>query len=142
MGPRRQRLVAEAAAGMLRARLSLALFPFARVARGLGTLVPVGDPRIADRAALATSREADIAKQVRWAVGVAAPHMPIRAVCLQQAMAARAMLQRRGIASILHLGARKGVEDPLEGHAWLDAAGVRVTGYPLDPELVELGCFI
>ena len=68
--------------------------------------------------------------------------MPFRAVCLPQAMAARIMLSRRGIASVLHFGAAKGKEQPIDAHAWLDAAGVEVTGYPVATEIAESASFI
>ena len=61
----------------------------------------------------------------------AARHVPFKAVCLPQAMAARVMLKRRGVASVMHFGAARGQEKPLDAHAWLDAAGVEVTGYPV-----------
>lgn len=68
--------------------------------------------------------------------------MPFRTACLQQAIAARAMLRRRGIGSVLRLG----VGDPsgalLEAHAWLDAGALAVTGYPVDRALTEVGCFV
>jgi len=57
-------------------------------------------------------------------------------------MAARIMLRRRGIASVMHFGAAKGKENPLDAHAWLDAAGVEVTGYPVAPGFAEIGCFV
>jgi hypothetical protein len=68
--------------------------------------------------------------------------MPFRALCLQQALAAHAMLRRRGIASVIHFGTARAGQGLADGHAWLDAAGVRVTGYPLDPALTELGCLL
>jgi len=63
-------------------------------------------------------------------------------VCLPQAMAARIMLARRGVSSALHFGAAKGKEKPFDAHAWLDAAGVEVTGYPIAPNLAEIACFV
>ena len=64
----------------------------------------------------------------------AARYVPFKAVCLPQAMAARVMLKRRGVESVMHFGAAKGTEKPLDAHAWLDAAGVEVTGYPVAEE--------
>lgn len=142
MGPRRQMLVAEAAASMLVARISLAIFPFKRIAKGFGVMVPPNDPRVVASAEGATAEQVRMARTVGWAVRSSAPYMPFRSVCLQQAMAAHAMLRRRGIASVMHFGAGKGEEKPIEAHAWLDAAGVKVTGYPVAPTLAELGCFV
>ena len=142
LGPRRQLLVAEAAASMLAARLRLAIFPFRRVARDLGAFVPPSDPRVTTQAQGIGEEQAQIAKSVGWAVRTSAPWMPFRSVCLQQAIAAHAMLRRRGIPSVMHFGAGKSDAKPLDAHAWLDAAGVKVTGYPVAPHLAELGCFV
>jgi hypothetical protein len=142
MGPRQQMLVVEASASMFVARISLAIFPFRRVARGFGAFVPPSDPRVLHRGEGASERDAQTAKLVGRAVRAAAPWMPFKSVCLQQAMAAHAMLRRRGIASVMHFGAGKSDEKPIDAHAWLDAAGVKVTGYPIAPTMAELGCFV
>ena len=63
-------------------------------------------------------------------------------MCLPQAMVAHAMLKRRGIDSVLHLGARRTDEAPIDAHAWLDAAGVEVTGYPLSEGMTPIGAFV
>jgi len=34
------------------------------------------------------------------------------------------------VQSVTHIGAAKDTEKPRDAHAWLDAAGVQVTGYP------------
>ena len=80
--------------------------------------------------------------EIGWAVTRASRHVPFRAVCLPQAIAARMMLARRGIASVLHFGAAKGCDKPIDAHAWLDAAGVEVTGFPVGAEFAEIACFI
>jgi len=68
--------------------------------------------------------------------------VPFNAVCLPQAMTARIMLKRRGVGSVLHFGAAKGEQKPLDAHAWLDAAGVEVTGYPVAAKFTEIACFV
>jgi hypothetical protein len=75
-------------------------------------------------------------------VALAARNVPFRTVCLPQAMAARAMLERRGIASVMHFGAGFGKVKPIDAHAWLDAAGMPVTGYPISPDMAEIACFV
>ncbi|MGN6819259.1 MAG: lasso peptide biosynthesis B2 protein [Sphingomonas sp.] len=141
VGWRRQALVVEASASMLAARLKL-LRPFPRVARRLGEFVPPADPRVAERAAATTPDQAATARAIGWAVKAAAPFMPFRSVCLQQAMAAQMMLRRRGIASVMHFGASPNDQRAIAGHAWLDAAGVKVTGYPIPPEMGKIACFV
>lgn len=142
VGLRQQALVAEAIAAMLRARVVVLLRPFPKVSKRFGEFVPPSDPRVFAHGAGATPEQARIAKDIGWAVAAAAPFMPFRSVCLQQAMAAHAMLRRRGISCVMHFGAGKGGEKPIDAHAWLDAAGVKVTGYPVSPGLAELGCFV
>ena len=80
--------------------------------------------------------------RVRKAVTIAARNVPWNAVCLPQAMAAQVMLKRRGIKSVMHFGAAKGTDKPLDAHAWLDAAGVEVTGYPVAEGFAEIACFV
>lgn len=59
-----------------------------------------------------------------------ADRMPFEAVCLPQAMAGRWMLRRRGIATQVMIGCRRGRqgEEPLLQHAWLLAGDRIVTG--------------
>lgn len=77
-------------------------------------------------------------KQVRWAVLVAARRSPIHIRCLAQALAAKAMLRRRGVSSSLFLGLRRrgipaseqalGRKGAIVAHAWLSAGGTSVVG--------------
>jgi|HubBroStandDraft_4_1064222.scaffolds.fasta_scaffold462137_1 hypothetical protein len=39
-------------------------------------------------------------------------------------------------------GAAKGTDKPLDAHAWLDAAGVKVTGYPKAENFAEIACVV
>lgn len=145
LGGRRGLLVAEASLLLLAARIAVAVLPFRRVAQWLGTPVaPSALPAPARR-----ERPNDDATMVSWAIRFAAGRLPVEAVCLPQAMAARTMLKRRGIAATVHLGvwrdhgkAVKIDPDAPPAHAWLDAAGQRITGYPVDPALVEVAAFV
>ncbi len=132
----------EAAACLLVARLALIFVPFPRLARRLGAFVPPTDLRVSRAAAPVGPGAAAIARDVSWAVTRGAVYVPFRAVCLPQAMAARMMLRRRGVASAMHFGASKRPNEPLEAHAWLDAAGVQVTGYPVASAYAEIACFV
>lgn len=138
----RRMLVVEAVVCLLAARLALIVIAFPRLARRIGTAVPAGDPRVLRARAAGGGAEARLAAEIGWAVTRAAHHVPFRAVCLPQAMAAQFMLRRRGIASVMHFGAARGDDKPLDGHAWLDAAGVEVTGYPVDARFAEIACFV
>ena len=66
--------------------------------------------------------------RVRQAVTIAARNVPWNAVCLPQAMAAKAMLARRGCGSAFHLGANVDEKGKVIAHAWLVAGGTIVVG--------------
>jgi hypothetical protein len=78
---------------------------------------------------------------VRKAVTTAARNVPWNAVCLPQAMAAKAMLARRGCGSSFHLGADFNSEGKLIAHAWLVAGGSVVVGAPGIPSVTPLARF-
>jgi len=139
---RRRALLAEAVACLLAARLALKFIPFPRLARQLGTFVRPADARVTQGGAGAAPDQVRLAEDIGWAVTRAARYVPFKAVCLPQAMAARVMLERRGVKSVMHFGAAKGAEKPLDAHAWLDAAGVEVTGYPVAENFAEIACFV
>jgi len=146
IGWRRRALIAEAAALLLVLRLALLLVPFPWLARRLGAFLAPADPRVAAACAATTAEAARLAREVGWAVTRGAAHAPFEAVCLSQAMAARIMLKRRGVASVMRFGAAlapgRPPGRPLVTHAWLDAAGVKVTGYPAARGFAEIGCFV
>ena len=142
IGARRRALVMEAALWLLAARIALIAVPFPRLARRLGAFVPPTDARVARVAEGCSDADARLAAEIGWATVRAARHVPFKAVCLPQAMAARIMLRRRGVASVLHFGAARGTDKPIDAHAWLDAAGVEVTGYPVAAQFSEIACFV
>jgi len=139
---RQRLLLAEAAVWLWLARLALIVVPFPRLARRLGTVLPPAEARAVQAQWRAQPRAEATAAVIGWAVTRAARYVPFRAVCLPQAMAARMMLKRRGIGSVLHFGAILGQEKPIDAHAWLDAAGVEVTGYPVARNYAEIACFV
>ncbi len=139
---RQRALLAEAAVNLAAARLALLFVPFPQLARSLGELVPPTDSRIVAARSTSNLCDASIARDVSWAVTRAARNLPFKAVCLPQALAAHRMLKRRGVASIIHFGADKGQTKPLDAHAWLSAAGVEITGYPVAERLAEIACFV
>jgi hypothetical protein len=142
MGPRRQALVAEAAAALLVARTRTAISPFAAIGRRLGAFVPPDDARATASRGGGAVCDTAAARRIGWAVRTVAPLMPFRSACLQQAIAAHAMLARRGIAGVTHFGVRRGDPEPAETHVWLGAAGACVVGYPIGTDIVEIGCFV
>ncbi len=55
-------------------------------------------------------------------------HTPWNSQCLTQAVACKAMLNRRHWASTLSLGVRLAENSSIEAHAWLSCGGFIVTG--------------
>ncbi|HEX8484516.1 lasso peptide biosynthesis B2 protein [Sphingomonas sp.] len=133
----RRRLVAEACLQLAVAETRLRLQPLKH--QGLQGLVAAA-PSVASQPAPAAPGERQAALDVGWAVTRVARYFPERAMCLAQALAARTMLRRRGIGSIMHVGVAASEAARFEAHAWLEAAGVEVTGYPVPPHLRVLGC--
>ena len=85
---------------------------------------------------------AEAANWVPWAIETIAAKRWMRATCLPRALAAQAMLRRRGVPSRLCLGvAREGTE--LSAHAWLelgqDLIIVGEAQAPYFKRLVEFG---
>jgi hypothetical protein len=123
------------------ARFSLVFMPFNRLAAWFGTVTPPsGDD--GSHAAVLGEDQIQFVRQVSWAVTRAARYVPFRAVCLPQAIAAFAILKHRGYASTMHFGVRKRPGQRLEAHAWLDAGGIEVTGYPVGEGFVEMARFL
>ena len=67
------------------------------------------------------------AKRVAWAVGSTSRFVP-SASCLTQAVAAKVLMNRRGIPSRLHIGVAKGDSNTLEAHAWVEYDGRVIIG--------------
>jgi hypothetical protein len=109
-------LVCEAILALALARLIILSVPFRFSARWLS------------RAPQTTSCDESLLLRVRQAVTIAARNVPWNAVCLPQAMAAKAMLARRGCGSSLHLGADFNAQGKLIAHAWVVAGGTVVVG--------------
>lgn len=143
MGSERRRLLAEAMFSLALASLALKLVPFRVIAARLGkALDPAEAAALLAHAAEVPERR-QVIYDVSWAVRTAAAYMPFRALCFEQAIAAKHMLQRRRIAGALHLGVvLGGAGADMTAHAWLDAAGAKVTGYPIAAHLTEVACFV
>jgi hypothetical protein len=103
-------LLLEAFVTLLTARCSLALLPVRWIFRWLER--PLHNA--------AESANSDMAERIRWAVLSVARYGPISFVCFPQAMAAHAMLRRRGISSIMHYGVRRSADRKMRAHTWLE----------------------
>jgi hypothetical protein len=144
MDPFRRALMVEALLWLALARLALVILPFRHVANCLGDLVPPGRGVGDILTTSSRSGDATLARNIGWAVSRTANSVPFRAVCLQQAIAAKMMLRRHGVQSALHFGVSTGRRHPntLEAHAWLDAAGAKISGYPIAQCFTEIACFV
>jgi hypothetical protein len=113
-----QRLVVEAVALLAGAWIGLRLLRFLTLRRILGRYAAL-PPATMGR--LTHSR---VVSSVRWAITSVSAHVP-SATCLVQALAADAMLRRRGVASELRLGVRLRLTGgiPIEAHAWVECDG-------------------
>ena len=115
---RRKRLVVEAFAGLLRAWFLVSFIPFRAYVPGLGT-AHKGELR--DNVMC----DLDLLGDVRWAIKAVNQMFGDRFTCLMQGMAAKAILNRRGVSNSLVLGAKLGRRDrdggsgEMAAHAWL-----------------------
>lgn len=71
-----------------------------------------------------------VADRIGWAITAIAKDWPRSMSCLVRAVAAEAMLRRRGIASDLRFGVRndRNKADPFSAHAWLERDGLVLIG--------------
>jgi hypothetical protein len=124
----------EAVACLIVARACLAALPFRRVRAWLRAEPARPAPPL-DADAIAT------ATRIATVIDGLCNRAPILGSCLPQAMAAAAMLRRRGIPCVAHFGVitPRTAEDPLEAHVWLTAAEIIVTGASIKSAYTEIG---
>jgi Transglutaminase-like superfamily len=113
--PTDRRLLASAIVAVIRARITVTFVPVRKI---LQLVIPWTEAVLADT---------DAAK-IGWAVETAGRIVPTGDNCLVKAIAARAMLARRGVSSRLRLGIAKNSPDILLGHAWLECGDRIITG--------------
>jgi hypothetical protein len=119
----------EAAITLLLARLAVRYLPSARVLAW------------ADRPAKRVSRFAlDEINWVAWAIEHSAALPGMNAMCLPRALAAHAMLRRRGFASKLCLGVARAGND-IAAHAWIEVGERKVVGGDDSGRFTQLTAF-
>ena len=111
----------EAACWLGLARLAILVLPFRRVAPFLGR-------HMARSPEQAGAAPADLLDRLSWALATTSRRLPWGCKCLAQAMAGKAMLQRRRLPSTLYLGLAKEGEAQLQAHAWLRCGQRILTG--------------
>lgn len=117
----RRRLIAEAGTALMCAKLTVLL------RRGPGLAAALGEPAT-DAATPLSPQQLAQAREVGWAIELLAVRGPLRTACLGQALAARALLQRREIPCVLTLGLGQHDDRHLRAHAWLRAGNLTITG--------------
>jgi len=126
----RRAYLREAAAMLILARLAVRFVPPARILAWASR-----PPRRACRFAT------DEVGWIGWAVENLGARPWMNALCLPRALAAQAMLRRRGIAGRLCLGVSR-ADGELNAHAWVEIGNNKVVaGYPADgfTRLAEFG---
>lgn len=98
------------------ARLLVLLVPFRLYSRAMGK---DAEPSVGPTAP-------EVAHGVTRAIESVSRYAPWRNKCLEQALAAKAMLRRRGIANTLYVAVARDVA--LEAHAWVLTGDICVTG--------------
>jgi Transglutaminase-like superfamily len=111
-------VVLEAAGALLATWLGLRLIGYRRLTSLLVRLLPA---KIHSPEGLRTETAVS-ARQISGLGMAAARNLPLRTNCLEQSLALWWVLERRGIAAELRIGARKDA-DHLEAHAWLELDG-------------------
>ncbi len=71
----------------------------------------------------------NLLKNISWAITTMSRQVLWKSVCLDQAVAGKIMLWRRGIHSTLYLGLAKKDDDELLAHAWLRSGEIILTGW-------------
>lgn len=119
-GRARARLI-EAIVYLAAARLALRFFHFKRLTWLFG--------RAAKKPEVVGNARAQFRKEVRQAIGDAQRFLPGETACFPRAIAAQAMLRRRGVSTTLYYGAKTIPDRGLTAHAWVQDGAVGVVGY-------------
>jgi len=131
---RRRRLLAEAAGKLVVARTVMAILPFRYISPQLGK------HQQKSVAALSKNQQA-LALDIAWAIAIATHKIPLRMVCIHQAMTAKNMLSSRGIPNTVYLGTRRKHDGKLEAHAWVISGDTLVTGGNGHRNFSVVACF-
>lgn len=115
------RLIIEAALYLVMARLAIRALPFERLA-WFFALAP-RQPEITG-----AKRERGL-KEVRRAIEATVVRLPWQTTCFSRAVAAQAMLRRRGVGATLYYGAATSPERGLAAHVWLQDGEVGLVGH-------------
>jgi hypothetical protein len=109
-------LLLESVLALAAARLLVLLVPFRVYSHAIGR----------DAESAPETRAPGELHRLSGAIESVSRHVPWRSKCLEQALAAKALLRRRGISNTLYVAVARDVA--LEAHAWVRSGNVYVTG--------------
>lgn len=132
--PAQRRLLWEALAALLAARIAMACLPFRCIAAWLGT------PGAQNPAAL-TPEQMRTAQAIGWAVRALGRRVPWDGRCLAQALAATAMLRRRHLEGTVSFGVSAGQAAGFDAHAWVSVGAAVIAGGPHHHRFKTLATF-
>lgn len=115
-------MFAEAVITSAYVKFTLLFLPFRKVAGWLGT--PRQEVLHNDLAG-----KSELIEKIRFVVRLTDKYTPWPTECYTKSLTAKIMLRRRQLASTLFFGFRKDRQGGLKGHAWLQCAGITVTGF-------------
>lgn len=122
-------LFAEAMCRLSLMQLRIAILVWIGRTRPYERAQPPEPGQIANAAIRLTAAQTRTAKRTGWAVERAATVLPFAVICLPQALAAREILRRRGIYSVMFFGVDANSPMPDVGtHAWLTSGETPVVG--------------
>jgi len=114
-------LFAEAWCFLAMARCMLVFLPFKKVVPFLCKVTTATVTNIENDNAIFT--------RISLAISRGSYYSPWRAKCLEQALAAKMMLKRRGYSNTIYFGIHKSeTSQKIKAHAWLETNGVIITG--------------
>ncbi len=117
-----KRLFFEAVFTAAYVKITLLFLPFRKVAGWLGS-------RQEQPAAEGSTDRLDLIKKIRFAIKLCDKYTPWDTECYTRSLTAKIMLRRRKLQSTLYFGFGKDEKQQLKGHAWLQCAGIIVTGF-------------
>jgi hypothetical protein len=116
--------------------------------RAVFALVPyrwIGRWMVSERDAMAvwSSAEISAAMTIRRRLAALIQRFPALGSCVPHAMAALAMLRRRGIGADVHFGILRNPPSglPIEAHVWVTVGDIVVAGESVMSAFVKLTCF-
>ena len=77
---------------------------------------------------LAGEQRAQVRSEVQRAIWMVASRLPGKMVCFPRAIAAQALLRRRGVGTVLYYGARTEADKGLNAHVWVQDGAHPVVG--------------